>query len=57
MARIVSTAVPETYYAVNGDFHLAYQTLGEGPEARDTQSFAGRAKLSACHLGSKPVAW
>ena len=31
MARTVSSAVPETQYAVNGDFHLAYQTLGEGP--------------------------
>jgi pimeloyl-ACP methyl ester carboxylesterase len=31
MARIVRTAVPETQYARNGDTHLAYQTLGEGP--------------------------
>ena len=25
------SVVPETKYAVNGGFHLAYQTLGEGP--------------------------
>ena len=31
MARAITSAVPETRYAVNGDFHLAYQTLGEGP--------------------------
>jgi pimeloyl-ACP methyl ester carboxylesterase len=31
MAKIASTVVPETLYAVNGDFHLAYQTLGVGP--------------------------
>ena len=31
MARTMSTAVPETQYAMNGDVHLAYQTLGEGP--------------------------
>jgi len=26
-----SFAIPETRYALNGDVHLAYQTLGEGP--------------------------
>jgi class 3 adenylate cyclase len=31
MAKIDGTTVPETRYAVNGDFHLAYQTLGGGP--------------------------
>ena len=31
MPGIVGTAVPETQYALNGDVHLAYQTLGEGP--------------------------
>src|SRR5918912_989039 len=24
-------SIPETNYAVNGDVHLAYQTIGEGP--------------------------
>ena len=31
MARTISTAVPETQYAMNGDVHLAYHTLGGGP--------------------------
>jgi len=31
MADLVGTAIPETHYAVNGEVHLAYQTLGEGP--------------------------
>lgn len=31
MPGIVGTAIPETRYALNGDVHLAYQTLGEGP--------------------------
>ncbi|HVH65923.1 MAG TPA: hypothetical protein VM674_07790 [Candidatus Acidoferrum sp.] len=31
MSSGISTAIPETRYALNGDVHLAYQTLGEGP--------------------------
>lgn len=31
MARVLSATVPETRYFVNGDFHIAYQTIGEGP--------------------------
>ena len=25
------TSVPETKYAKNGDFHIAYQAIGQGP--------------------------
>ena len=31
MSSSISTAIPETRYALNGDVHLAYQTLGAGP--------------------------
>jgi pimeloyl-ACP methyl ester carboxylesterase len=31
MPGIVGTALPETQYALNGDVHLAYHTLGQGP--------------------------
>src|SRR5437764_12039187 len=31
MPGVVGTAIPETQYALNGDIHLAYQTLGQGP--------------------------
>jgi class 3 adenylate cyclase/pimeloyl-ACP methyl ester carboxylesterase len=31
VARVVTSAIPETRYARNDDIHLAYQTIGEGP--------------------------